>query len=236
MPETDPCKDNIHDAPPKKAEFPFWMPPHYRALSRSSQRFAARHQEDPDTLTSRNQEDGVMTTHGTFLSAMAILICADLILWLGIRKWFPKGSFMPPWRYRKTNQSHHTHTQDPFHTTSPPGGGPYKHFNSEHTPFSQTFTRHVPFPPSPLPPVVTHHMRVLGLGHITDRLPTRTEVKHAYRQVSLSTHPDTFRADMSETDKKTCQQRFIAATSSYEALLGMTSPLHDTVNGQTTRT
>jgi hypothetical protein len=204
------------DKPKKKAEFPFWVPPHYRAMSKSSEKFSkgqidkikSDHQTASETSQVRNRD---------FLLAMGILICVDMVLWYGIKKIFYKnpqtGQYAGIWQTARSREPprQSTRTSKKFHIPSP----------------SASFRQNVSSQSFSVPPVVAHHMKVLQLGHITDRLPKRTEIKDAYHKVCLQSHPDTLERDMPESEKKRYEQRFIDATRSYQVLITLTSPMSD---------
>ena len=232
VPEPD-IDDPPTTAPSKntKAEYPWWMPPHYRALAKSSEKHAAKYIDKSEVNSEKvikachssqdSSNSSKLLTHGNFLSAMAILICADLIIWYGVKKWFYRK---PPsfWSTMKKDHQHRQRArQEQAETTRK--RGQYKKYQTVQSP--HTFRSHITSQSTSIPPVVAHHMRILKLHHITDRLPTRTEVKKAYRQLSLETHPDTLPVGASEAERKAREKKFIVATTSYEMLLTLTSPL-----------
>lgn len=199
----------------KKAEFPFCLPPHYRVLSKSSQKFAldqiGKNSDDSEKCKSD------IGSHRDFLLAMGMLICVDIILWYGVKKIFYKnpknGQYASFWQSKPYQNSHRqsARASKKFHIPSP----------------SSSFRQNMTSTSMRVPPVVAHHMKVLNINHVTDRLPTRLEIKDAYRRVCLQTHPDTFGPDMPESERKRCEQRFIDATRSYEVLFTLTSPMTD---------
>jgi hypothetical protein len=156
----------------------------------------------------------------TVWTALSLFFVVDIAIGLLIRKYF--SSKRPPSSASKGKEKwvnwediQRQKTQS-YHSTNSYTYRPYESFEQTYRTHSQS--SHRPEEQIQYVPYLDRHLRNLemktDMGH---PIPSQTEVKQAYRNICLKTHPDVLGVD--HPNKQQAEKKFIEATSSYNYLL-----------------